>query len=269
MKHKILKIDPRLKNFSTFFDRRVRQWQTKCAQLGDLTHFANGHLYFGFHKTEQGWVYREWAPGADKLYLTGSFCNWERYAHPLTPLKNGVFEVHLPRLSHGDKVMTIVVSGDRELERIPLYANYVVQDPVDHSWNAEIYDPSPFVWTDGGFKPQRRLFIYECHIGMAQEEGKVGTYEEFRVNILPRIKKLGYNAIQLMAIMEHPYYASFGYQVTNFFAPSSRFVPTPGRVWANLTAQTTNSSARASILLGTQNASTTAKTKSSIFFCPT
>ena len=58
---------------------------------------------------------------------------------------------------------------------------------------------------------------------MAQEEGKVGSYEEFRVNVLPRIKELGYNTIQIMAIQEHPYYASFGYQVTNFFAPSSRF----------------------------------------------
>ena len=126
-------------------------------------------------------------------------------------------------LKDGQTVLTVVVHAGQELERIPLYANYVVQDPVNHSWNAKIYDPAPFPWTDTGFKPKKKLFIYECHIGMAQEEGKVGTYEEFRVNILPRIKKLGYNTIQIMAIMEHPYYASFGYQVTNFFAPSSRF----------------------------------------------
>ena len=223
MKHKILKYDPLLNYFSTFFDQRVRRYEDKIPQLGDLCTFANGHLYFGFHQTETGWVYREWAPGAEKLYLTGSFCGWERYAYPMEKLPDGVFEVHLPHLRPGDRVMTVVVSGGKELERIPLYANYVVQDPVDHSWNAEIPDPSPFNWTDDGFKPQKRLFIYECHIGMAQQEGKVGSYEEFRVNILPRIKKLGYNTIQIMAIMEHPYYASFGYQVTNFFAPSSRF----------------------------------------------
>ena len=225
MKRKILKYDPHLNFFSTFFDNRVHRYEDKIAQLGDLCTFANGHLYFGFHKIDRGWVSREWAPGAEKLYLTGSFCNWERYAHPMKPLENGVFELQLPgdALKQGDTVLTVVVSHGKELERIPLYANYVVQDPVDHSWNAKIYDAAPFCWTDDGFKPQKRLFIYECHIGMAQETGKVGSYEEFRVNILPRIKKLGYNTIQIMAIMEHPYYASFGYQVTNFFAPSSRF----------------------------------------------
>ena len=200
MKHKILKIDPFLAPFAEDFDLRASRYAEKVAQLGDLTEFANGYAYFGFHKTESGWFYREWAPGAEKLYLTGSFCNWERYAHPLTRLENGIWEVFLPGdgLKHGDTVMTVVVSGGKELERIPLYANYVVQDPVNHSWNAKIHDPSPFCWSDEGFKPQKKLFIYECHIGMAQEAGRVGTYEEFRVNILPRIKNLGYNTIHTM-----------------------------------------------------------------------
>ena len=225
MKHKILKIDPYLAPFAADFDLRMTRYAEKVAQLGDLSEFANGYAYFGFHKTPDGWTYREWAPGAEKVYLTGSFCDWERYRYPLTPLENGIWELFLPKnaLKQGDIVQTLVVSGGKELERIPLYANYVVQDPENHSWNAKIHDPSPFTWSDDGFKPKKKLLIYECHIGMAQEEGKVGTYEEFRVNILPRIKKLGYNAIQIMAIMEHPYYASFGYQVTNFFAPSSRF----------------------------------------------
>ena len=225
MKHKILKIDPYLAPFAADFDLRMSRYAQKTEQLGDLSEFANGYAYFGFHKTPDGWFYREWAPGAEQLYLTGDFCNWQRYAYPLTPLKNGIWELFLPgdTLKHGDTVQTLVVSGGKELERIPLYANYVVQDPENHSWNAKVYDPSPFPWSDEGFKPKKKLLIYECHIGMAQEEGKVGTYDEFRVNILPRIKKLGYNTIQIMAIMEHPYYASFGYQVTNFFAPSSRF----------------------------------------------
>ena len=226
MKHKILKFDPYLAPFEADFDLRMERYNQKLAQLGDLSTFANGHHYFGFHKEKNGWYYREWAPGADKLYLTGDFCGWDRYAYPMEKKENGVFELFLQgenALNHGSTVMTVVVRGDRELERIPLYAHYVVQDPVDHSWNAKIYDTAPFCWTDDGFKPQRKLFIYECHIGMAQEEGKVGTYAEFTEKILPRIKRLGYNAVQIMAIMEHPYYASFGYQVTNFFATSSRF----------------------------------------------
>ena len=226
MKHKILTYDPGLAPFHADFDLRMFRYYDKCAQLGNLLDFANGHNYFGFHKTRDGWYYREWAPAADALYLTGDFCGWDRSAHPLNRLDNGVFELFLPgvdALKHGDTVMTLVEHKGQLLERIPLYANYVVQDPVTHSWNAKIYDTAPYPWTDGDFRPKKSLFIYECHVGMAQEEGKVGSYREFTANVLPRIKKLGYNTLQIMAVMEHPYYASFGYQVTNFFAPSSRF----------------------------------------------
>ncbi len=226
MQHKILKYDGYLTPYKADFDLRMKLYREKLRQLGNLREFANGHAYFGFHRTETGWYYREWAPGADKMYLTGDFCAWERYACPMEKKEHGVWELFLPgadALKDGQTVLTVVVRGDQELERIPLYANFVVQDPVDHSWNAKIYDRTPFGWTDAGFKPQKKLFIYECHIGMAQQEGKVGSYREFTENILPKIKKLGYNTIQIMAIMEHPYYASFGYQVTNFFAPSSRF----------------------------------------------
>ena len=226
MKHRILRYDPFLAPYAGDFDLRMERYFHACQQLGDLSQFANGHGYFGFHKNETGWYYREWAPGADEMYLTGDFCGWERRKYPMKRLENGVFELFLPgrdALKDGDTVMTLVAHQGRELARIPLYANYVVQNPEDNSWNARIYDRAPFPWTDSAFRPKKPLFIYECHIGMAQQEGKVGSYEEFRVNILPRIKALGYNTLQIMAVMEHPYYASFGYQVCNFFAPSSRF----------------------------------------------
>ena len=225
MKPRILHIDKGLMPYENDIALRMDLYEKKAAQLGDLADFANGHHYFGFHKTPKGWYYREWAPGAEEMYLTGDFCNWERKKYPLKKLKNGIFELYLPgknALKDGDQVQTIVVSNGRELERIPLYATRVVQN-IDHSWNAVIYDAAPFPWTDESFKPRKKLFIYECHIGMAQEEGKVGSYREFTENVLPRIKKLGYNTLQIMAVMEHPYYASFGYQVSNFFAASSRF----------------------------------------------
>ena len=223
LKPRILKIDKGLKPYEHDIALRMELFQKKLAQLGDLRDFANGHRYFGFHKTESGWFYREWAPGAQELYLTGDFNNWQKI--PMKKGENGVFELFLPgcdALKDGDQVQTIVISGGKELVRIPLYATRVVQNP-DHSWNAVIYDAPAFPWTDANFKPKKKLFIYECHIGMAQEEGKVGSYREFTEKVLPRIKKLGYNTLQIMAVMEHPYYASFGYQVTNFFAASSRF----------------------------------------------
>ena len=231
MKHKLMKYDPLLKQYEKDFDLRMERYAAKRSALlasgQSLEDFATGHLYYGFHKTNDGWYYREWAPGADQMYLTGDFCNWDKRAFPMEKKENGVFELFLPgqdALKDGQKVMAVVVRGGVEMERIPLYARRVVQDPGTIEWNAVIYDPvSPFVWSDEGFAPEKNLYIYECHIGMAQEEGRVGTYEEFRVNILPRIRDLGYNTIQIMAIMEHPYYASFGYQVTNLFAASSRF----------------------------------------------
>ncbi|MBO5868728.1 MAG: alpha amylase C-terminal domain-containing protein [Oscillospiraceae bacterium] len=230
MNYKILKYDPSLAPYKADIALRMDNYTKKKAQLlqpgQTLADFASGYLYFGFHKTPDGWYYREWAPAADKLFLTGDFCSWNRYAYPMEKKENGVFELFLPgenALTQGSRVMTVVQSGGRELERIPLYAHRVEQDPDSYIWNAVIHNPLPFDWTDGKFKPKKKLFVYECHIGMAQEEGKVSSYREFTRNTLPRIKKLGYNAIQIMAIMEHPYYASFGYQVTNFFACSSRF----------------------------------------------
>ncbi len=231
MKHKILTYDKNLEAFEKDIDLRMDRYEKKKKELlpqgGRLADFANGSEYFGFHKTKDGWYYREWAPAADKLWLTGEFCNWDRQAHPMTKLDNGVFELFLPgteTLKDGMLVMTVVERGGQLLERIPLYARRVVQDVQTTGWSAAIYDPEDtFKWTDKGFVPKKNLFIYECHIGMAQEEGKVGSYDEFREHVLPRIKALGYNTIQIMAIMEHPYYASFGYQVTNFYAASSRF----------------------------------------------
>lgn len=231
MEHRIFKYDPLLRIYEKDFDLRTRNYRKKKKSLlapgQTLADFADGHLYFGFHSAGDGWYYREWAPGADRLYLTGDFCGWDRKAYPMERRENGVFELFLPgrdALQNGTRVMTVVERGGVTLDRIPLYATYVVQDPVDHEWNAVLHVPEkPFPWTDGGFVPQKTPLIYECHIGMAQEEGSVGSYDQFRENILPRIRDLGYNTLQIMAVMEHPYYASFGYQVTNFFAAASRF----------------------------------------------
>ena len=227
---KILKMNPCLAPYKEDLQLRMRNYkQTKMALVGahgSLSDFANGHHYFGIHPVQDGWYYREWAPAAEKMYLTGDFCDWDRYAHPMENKGNGIFELYLPgkdALLEGQRIMTVVVHDGQELERIPLYATRVIQDHQTHAWNAAVHKMEAFPWTDEGFRPEKKLLIYECHIGMAQEQGKVGTYNEFRENVLPRIKALGYNTIQIMAVMEHPYYASFGYQVTNFFAASSRF----------------------------------------------
>ncbi|MBO5501246.1 MAG: 1,4-alpha-glucan-branching enzyme, partial [Clostridia bacterium] len=230
MPYRIFDYDPYLKPFAADIELRMNNYNIKKKELlpqgGKLLDFANGHLFYGFHRVEGGWVYREWAPAAECVYLMGDMNGWNKTSLPMTPVGNGNFELFLPgenALWGGCKVKAVVQHDNRLLERIPLYIRRVVQDPDNHSWCGEIVDEPAYVWHDADFVPQKELFIYECHIGMAQEEEKVGTYAEFRDKVLPRIKESGYNTLQIMAIMEHPYYGSFGYQVSNFFAASSRF----------------------------------------------
>ena len=227
----LLNADPYLEPYEEDIELRNKLFKEKLKELtkgyNNLSSFADGHKYFGFHRTDNGWVYREWAPAADAMYLTGDFNGWNTESHPLTKLQNGVFEIYINgknTLKAGQKIQAVIINSGNVLRRIPLYATRVVQDPVTYLWCAEIEDTDiEFNWTDDGFVPEQVPFIYECHIGMSGEEGKVSSYKEFRKNILPRIKKLGYNTIQIMAVMEHPYYGSFGYQVSNFFAASSRY----------------------------------------------
>ena len=229
--YRILELNPQLAPYSGDIDLRMFLYRaTKARILGEgqtLNDFANAHNFFGFHRVDGGWVYREWAPSAYQLYLEGDFNGWNQTSHPLTPIGNGNWEIFLEgddALWEGCKVKTVVDSNMTRTEHIPLYARRVVQDPKTITFSAEIVDDQKtFPWTDADFQGEKSLYIYEAHVGMAQEEGKVGTYREFADYTLPRIKKAGYNTVQLMAIMEHPYYGSFGYQVSNFFAASSWF----------------------------------------------
>lgn len=233
MKYKLLKYDPYLKPYEKDIALRMELFCKKREELlnenhGNLSDFANGYRYFGIHKLKNGWVYREWAPNAEKMFLTGDFNSWNIYEFEMKRLENGVFELYFDdknTLKIGDKIQAIVINNGETLRRIPSYATRVVQDPQTHLWCAEIDDAisGDFTWTDQKFKPCKTPLIYECHVGMSSEDYGIATYNYFTENVLKRIKKNGYNTIQIMAVMEHPYYASFGYQVTNFFAPSSKY----------------------------------------------
>ena len=229
--YRVLELNPQLLPFSGDIDLRMHLYHSTKDRLlangSTLNNFANAHEYFGIHHVEGGWIYREWAPSAHQLYLTGDFNNWNQTEFPMKRLENGIWELFLEgekTLWEGCKVKTVVDANLTRTEHLPLYARRVVQDKETVTWCAEVVDDRKvFKWTDEEFTPADSLYIYEAHIGMAQEEGKVGTYREFAQYVLPRVKKAGYNAIQLMAIMVHPYYGSFGYQVSNFFAASSWF----------------------------------------------
>ena len=193
-----------------------------------LASSVNNHLYYGLHKCGDGsWVIREWAPNANRIYLVGEFNNWRRTsAYEFKPAGSGNWELRLDPLflSHGELYKLFIEWPGGGGERIPAYCTRLVQDPETKVFCAQVWDPArAYSWKNDRVLRRPHPLIYECHIGMSSEERKVSTFSEFRENVLPRVKRLGYDTIQIMALQEHPYYGSFGYQVSNFFALSSRF----------------------------------------------
>lgn len=223
-----------LEPFEDAIRGRHNHAEWKKNQLADggkktLGSFACGHDYYGLHKLKRGWVFREWAPNATKIYLVGDFNQWTETDKFLAKRIDGTgnWELRLSEkaIKHGDLFKMHVYWDGGYGERIPAWATRVVQDEETKIFSAQVWNPkNSYEWKKKSFSPDKSpLLIYECHVGMAQDAEKVGTYAEFRDNILPRIKADGYNCIQIMAIQEHPYYGSFGYHVSSFFAPSSRF----------------------------------------------
>ena len=194
-----------------------------------LNEFANAHEYFGLHFRAGKWVFREWAPNATAIYLIGDFSNWEQLDEFALHYGDGhgVWEIELPadRLKHEQLYKLKMYWPGGEGERLPAYTRRSIQDPETHIFTAQVWNPkTQYKWKfPHPVKPIGAPLVYESHVGMAQEEAKVGSYLEYKKKVLPRIVEMGYNTIQLMGIMEHPYYGSFGYHVSNFFAASSRF----------------------------------------------
>ncbi len=230
--NRLLKSDPWLAPYEKIIQRRL----TKIAETEQrltrgkmsLSEFAAGHAYFGLHFDGEQWIFREWAPNATAVFLVGDMSGWqEKEQFSLSALEDGIWEIRLSAdtFDHGDLYRLRVHWPGGSGDRIPAYARRVVQDPQTLIFNAQVWRPGlPYQWQCKDFKcPPGAPLIYEVHIGMAQEEGKIGSFKEFTTNILPRVAASGYNTLQIMAIPEHPYYGSFGYQVSSFFAASSRF----------------------------------------------
>ena len=234
---KIVKDDPWLEPVEGELEYRRKLYLDALKEIEEasesIADYADGYLYFGFQRDEEahGWWFREWLPGAWEVFLFGDFNGWERRSLPLARGADGVWNIFLydgdwgRGLKHGSLYKILVHGENGWHERIPAYARRVVQDDATKNFTAQFWNPEPFDWTgdcfDIGNLPT--LYIYESHVGMAVEQERVGSYAEFARDVLPRIKRAGYNTVQLMGVAEHPYYGSFGYHVSSFFAPSSRF----------------------------------------------
>ena len=225
-----VKKDPYLKpHLPTILGRLRKAFnrEQELAGAGGLKDFALGHLHFGLHQVPDGWVLREWAPHATKVFLLGEFSGWQaREEFSLERKEGGCWELELPGdiLRHGDPYRLQVCWEGGQGDRIPAWARRVVQDPDTLLFNAQVWAPGePFQWQNDPPAQEEAPLIYEAHPGMATEDYRVGSWDDFRREVLPRVQSGGYNTIQLMAVQEHPFYGSFGYHVSSFFAPSSRF----------------------------------------------
>ena len=235
-KLKLIQDDPWLKPYESEIRARRTRVEERLhsieKEFGSLYDFSGSHLYLGIHfvPDRQGWIYREWAPQADALHLKGDFNGWDSHSHPLVRNDKGIWELFLPYEEYRDtfkhkSLVKVVVSKDGlSRDRLPAYIRRTVQDSETKDFSAQIWMPeSQYEWKYSYSGLKETPLIYECHVGMSQEKEEVASYIEFADNVLPRIAELGYNCIQLMAIQEHPYYGSFGYHVSNFYSPSSRF----------------------------------------------
>ena len=228
----LIKMDPWLKPYENIISKRNSQFKSKLAELSSgsnsLIEFSSSHLYFGLHLENNEWVFREWAPNANEIFMIGEFSDWnDNEKFRLQPIGEGNWEIRLPydTLQHGQLYKLHIYWPGGDGVRIPTHANRVVQDKETHIFSAEVWEPeNRYIWINNKYETKLEApLIYEAHVGMSSEEGKINSFPEFKDEVLPRIKELGYNTIQLMAIQEHPYYGSFGYHVSNFFAVSSRF----------------------------------------------
>jgi 1,4-alpha-glucan branching enzyme len=208
--------------------RRAQETGHRLTRGESLWDWAQGHKWFGLHREPGGtWVYRDWAPNATALMLVGDSNDWEEREEYQARRMNerGEWEVRLPAgaLVPGQHYRVRMKWPGGGGERLPAWGRLMHQDAKTLEFSAVVTEAPEFLWKHAVPAPGAFLRVYEAHAGMSLEEARIGTWREFEEQMLPRIKAAGYDTIQLMAVMEHPYYGSFGYHVGSFFAPASRF----------------------------------------------
>ena len=230
--------DPYLKNFEWCIKRRNEHFKNLLHQIESneksLENFSNSYKSMGLHVLPNGDIkYREYAPGARGIALFGEFNNWNRDQYWAKRDQYGFWDLIIPnedgkpRIKHKSKVKcNVVLSNGQWADRNPIWIEYLYQNTQSLIFDGVFWNPeTKYEWKypKKHLPRPKSLRIYEAHVGMSSFYPKVTTYKDFTENILPRIKRLGYTAVQLMAIMHHANYASFGYHVNNFFAISSLF----------------------------------------------
>ena len=212
----------------------------------DLHLFNEGTLHrayekLGAHQREVdgqlGVHFAVWAPNADKVSVIGDFNGWNPASHPMRSLGvSGIWEIFVPNVGDGERYKYEIRSREgAHLQKADPYGVFFESDASGAAivWNLDRYTWRDKAWLDERTRSNgwldRPLSVYELHLGswkrVPERGGGPLTYREMAEQIVPYVKDLGYTHIELMPVLEHPFAGSWGYQVTGFFAPTSRFGP--------------------------------------------
>jgi 1,4-alpha-glucan branching enzyme len=185
----------------------------------------------GAHLFREGVRFAVWAPNAAEVTVIGDFNEWDREAHPMQHRDGGVWELFIPGLARGTHYKYCVTAKDGgQQEKADPYAFFSETTPRTASIAWPLFD---HVWNDAAWMESRAhhnvlrepVSVYEVHLEswMRKPTGESLTYRELANQLVPYARELGYTHLELLPVMEHPFSGSWGYQVTGFFAPTSRF----------------------------------------------
>ena len=197
---------------------------------------CEAYRYFGAHietrAGESGVVFRVWAPHATAISVVGDFNSWKPGSHPMRKVDNdSVWELFIPGMKEYDvyKYCVTTRAGDLVYKADP-YAFHAETRPSNGS---KVYDLSGFAWHDEAWQEAQKktdvingpMNIYEMHAGSWKTKGEniPYNYSELADQLIPYIKEMGYTHVELLPVMEYPFDGSWGYQVTGYFAPTSRY----------------------------------------------
>lgn len=190
------------------------------------------YRFFGVHKIKKGtYAFRVWAPHAVGVAVAGDFNDWSETANPMTPIAPEIWEAVVDGVSKYDCYKYAIQTADG---RLLIKADpYAVHQETRPGTASKVYDLPSYKWTDSDWFARQKetsvldkpVNIYEIHFGSwkQHEDGTFLTYREMADTLVPYVKDMGYTHIEMMPIMEYPFDGSWGYQVTGYFAPTSRY----------------------------------------------
>ncbi|MGK7392352.1 MAG: 1,4-alpha-glucan branching protein GlgB [Candidatus Cyclobacteriaceae bacterium M2_1C_046] len=187
------------------------------------------------HKRKKGTYFAVWAPNAKEVSVIGNFNSWDKGATPLFPRwdHSGIWEVFVPGVGHGEAYKYAIKTLNEEwLEKGDPFARYWETPPATASI---VWDSTRHKWNDKKWLDKRKkkvgepqpYSVYEVHFGSwkrkVEEDNRSLTYREMADELVDYVKEMGFTHVEFLPVMEHPFYGSWGYQITGYFAPSSRY----------------------------------------------